>query len=720
MSRQQTELIRPVRFRDELYAEESVHGGPPDQGGEGMLHLKDLIPRLLVRWHWIALGLFLGIGIGLFQIWRAVPRYEAKATVLVRDYNVNAMGNLEAAEFDLRNMQAIETVRAQLQTYELAELVANDHEVRELKGLIPPEPKGIPFLSGSKEDTAANADRPPPEPAQLANMFQRWMAVDVRRESRLIDVRIQHPEPHVAQVLAGEFVEHYIERRSASRSEDQTGDYEYLTAESERIKKLLQEAENTLASYTAPLEAEKALAAAESNVDTLALRYRHKHPSMIEAQGRLAQAQENLRELLGRAARNSFDSDYWLQHANLTENLEDEDKLNEVRDLLIARRSVLESEISSQSTHFQTIVTKLQEKSVVKEKVEAEVSLMEAARLTQSDPVYPQTARTLATATALGLFAGLGLAFLFHFLDNKFHTVADVEGQLGLPVLAAVVDFDADEEAVKTKNEAPKKAVLTAYAPGRENWDPHMVFREESANSHRAEMFRVLRTAISLLGPADQRKITMITSALPAEGKTMIAANLAVALAQQGLRTLLIDLDLRKPATHKAFGMARDDHPGVVELLSGNAGLEHVVRTETGQHNLTLILSGTKAPNPGELLETGRIETLLKLFRQHFDHIVLDTAPLLAVPDSRLIAPLADNLALVVRAEATPRGAVKRAVQILDDFDVRPEGVVFNGYQERRSFIGKNYSYGYYKYGKYGYGKYQYGSYGSVYGADED
>ena len=94
---------------------------------------------------------------------------------------------------------------------------------------------------------------------------------------------------------------------------------------------------------------------------------------------------------------------------------------------------------------------------------------------------------------------------------------------------------------------------------------------------------------------------------------------------------------------------------------------------------------------------------------------MLDTAPLLAVPDSRIIAPLVDNLALVVRAESTPRGAVKRVLQVLESGGVTPEGLVFNGYRERRSFMGKNYSYG-----KYSYGKYQYGSYGSVYGDDEE
>jgi Mrp family chromosome partitioning ATPase len=103
---------------------------------------------------------------------------------------------------------------------------------------------------------------------------------------------------------------------------------------------------------------------------------------------------------------------------------------------------------------------------------------------------------------------------------------------------------------------------------------------------------------------------------------------------------------------------------------------------------------------------------------------VLDTAPILAVPDSRVLAPFAHNLILVVRAEATPRTAARRAIEILHGAGVTPDGVVFNGYLEKRTLMGKNYSYGYYRYGKYGYGRYGtysgYGTYGSVYGEEDE
>ena len=474
------------------------------------------------------------------------------------------------------------------------------------------------------------------------------------------------------------------------------------------------------ASYTTTLSAEGSLAKVENELALLKLKYRHKHPRMIEAMIRLNNAKESLRNFLGRAVQNTFDEEYWNNHRALTTDLEDEQNLLQVRELLIARRVVLQSQIATKTTGLNTLALNEGAKVVDEKKRGSEVTMHEVARKPVL-PTYPRKIRMILTAAALGLFAGLGLAYLFQALDNKFHTVADAESQLKIPVLASVVDLD-EETMREDQAKEGEKGTLTLCAPEREDWAPSMVFRNDGAKSHYAEMFRVLRTSISLLGPASQRKITMITSALPSEGKTLVAANLAVALAQQGQRTLLVDFDLRKPSTHKMFGVSKSAKPGMVDLLADNAGLEDVMHSTTGQENLTVILSGAKAPNPGELLETTRLEALLKTFREHFDHIVIDTAPLLAVPDSRIIAPLVDNLALVVRAESTPRGAVKRVLQVLDSAGVTPEGIIFNGFRERRSFMGKNYSYGYYRYsyGKYSYGKYQYGSYGSVYGDDEE
>lgn len=708
-----------------------------------MLHLKDLIPRLLQRWHWIVLGLGLGLAIGVYAVWRAVPQYEAQATVLVKDSQLDALGKLDATEIDLRSQAALATLKAQLTTFALCKVIAQQQEVRRFQGsLYLPDPKTIPFFSQDQEDLAK---RPAPEVGDLANMIRKWVVTSNPNGTRFITVSVTHSDPELALVLANQVVDRYMEQRKESRSGGHRDDLEYLLLKVKDVRTDLQLAENVLASYTSPLDAEKALTVAEASVDALSLVYGPKHPKMSGARGTQAQAEGRLVQGMRRAATNTLDAEYWEPYQNLVAQLavrpspgsgseapaghpiEHSEVLTKVRELLTSRRSVLETDIESLNTLYTTMVTQIEELQFktgpdgeeggsVRNGAEADVIPHEPARV--SELVSPNKPRILIQAAALGLFAGLGLAFLFQALDNKFHTAADVEAQLGLPVLAAIAEFDL--EALLKEEEKKRAKSDFAPSPRHESWSPFVVFRSEGANTHFAEMFRVLRTSVSLLGPAKERKVTLVTSALPAEGKTMVACNFAVALAQQGLRTLLIDFDLRKPSTHKMFGLEKDAQPGIVDLLAGKVGVQEVCQPHSGQENLAVILAGPKAPNPGELLIAERLQTLLEALRKHFDHIVLDSAPILAVPDSRILAPLVDNLTLVVRAEATPRGAVKRAVEVLGDADCTPEGVVFNGYQERRFMIGKNYSYGYYQYGKYGYGKSGYGAYGSVYGEEEE
>ena len=145
---------------------------------------------------------------------------------------------------------------------------------------------------------------------------------------------------------------------------------------------------------------------------------------------------------------------------------------------------------------------------------------------------------------------------------------------------------------------------------------------------------------------------------------------------------------------------------------------QEALSKETGQENLSCIFSGTRAPNPGELLNSDAVTNLLEELAKEFEVIVIDSAPLLAVPDTRLIIPKVDNFCLVVRAEQTPKRAVRKVIELLSDDGAEPAGIVINGYVEQRGILGYKYRYGYGGYGQYGKG-YGYGSYGA-YGTDDD
>ena len=284
-------------------------------------------------------------------------------------------------------------------------------------------------------------------------------------------------------------------------------------------------------------------------------------------------------------------------------------------------------------------------------------------------------------------------------------------------MLGAIADIKLNHLEVAERQYWKKNPSNKADVEGAvKKWDKRLVFRRGVSATSYAEMYRVLRASISLLGDETKRKITLFTSSLPGEGKTLTSANFAVAAAGQGRKTLLIDMDLRKPSLHKFFGLSRvQDHGGLTECLANLAPFEQVICRETGQPNLHIILAGKTAPNPGELLETGHLNELLAQACREYDVVVLDTAPILAVPDTRIIAPLAHNMCLVARSEHSPKGAVRRALQILEEDGTHLSGLIFNGFKEKRRLMGENYSYGYYKTSRYG-RAYRYG-YGGSYGA---
>ncbi|MDB4265251.1 polysaccharide biosynthesis tyrosine autokinase, partial [bacterium] len=465
-------------------------------------------------------------------------------------------------------------------------------------------------------------------------------------------------------------------------------------------KSELSQSKAKLSIYETPSRAELALVSAEQEFNTLKLRYRSKHPNFIEAERRVEQATEQLRKSLARVVANATDQEYWKKYPDIVAGLENEKGFDDLREKLIERRAQLETEIDSQSTISETLLTQVETSEINKVQNEAEVLPYEKARRSNV-PVTEGKVAQVSKSSLLGLVGGGAFALLFMFLDNKFHSVDDLERQVSLPILAAIPKMD-DKVLKKLKGGILK---------GRDAWASTLIFRREDTQTVIAESFRILRAAVSLLGPAEERKTTLVTSSLPSEGKTTVASNFACAMAQEGKKVILVDLDLRKPSVHKGFGKSKDGKKGVVDILTANAEISETLITDTGLDNLHLMLSGPKAPNPGELLDSSRLKELIAQLSEKYDHVVIDSAPVMAVADSRLLAPLVDNFIFVVRAESTPKGALGAALEILESDGRSPSGLVLNNFEQNRISGGKNYRYGYYRSGQYTYGSY---------GSDED
>jgi len=206
-----------------------------------------------------------------------------------------------------------------------------------------------------------------------------------------------------------------------------------------------------------------------------------------------------------------------------------------------------------------------------------------------------------------------------------------------------------------------------------------------------AEAVRTLRTNLQYISLDRPLQTIVVTSALPAEGKTTVAANLAVALADVGNRTIIVGADLRKPSVHQLFG--GDNSVGVTSVLTGHATLDDALQ-KTDHPNLQLLASGPVPPNPAEMLGSQAMRSLIEQLVSRADKVIFDTPPVIAVTDAPLLAPALDGTLLVVRVGYTPKEVARQAKEQLEKVNARVLGIVAN-----RIDSGRNSHYYYYYYG---------------------
>lgn len=310
----------------------------------------------------------------------------------------------------------------------------------------------------------------------------------------------------------------------------------------------------------------------------------------------------------------------------------------------------------------------------------AEVGQIEIVDLaaTPRAPIGVPMSQKILFGVLLGLFLGAGYALVVEHLDTSIRGRDDVEASLQLPGLAVIPKFDvrgagrrllpgsgagtngAGKQGGKTRRALPVSGALVTVGDVR---------------SVGAEAYRTLRTKLLFSRAVGSLKTIVITSPFTQDGKSTVAANLATTFAQHGMRTLLIDCDLRKPTQHEIFQVSRE--PGLTELLAGD-GLVAGTGRRTSVEGLSLITAGALPLDPAEVLGSPRMREVLAKLADAFDVVVLDSPPVLPVADPAILASIADGVLLVVRAGATNRRAAQLAVQQLQDVDARILGAVLN------------------------------------------
>jgi len=552
-----------------------------------------------------------------------------------------------------------------------------------------------PDFAPPKKDGSAYTD------TELVGLFGSKVNVKLRKGTRLIDVSVEDEDPKRAQQLTASMVKEFVNQSFEKNLGLTEAAADYLRQEADRLKAKLQNAEEAVEKYREDhnavsledkqniiveklkelnqkvTEAKSERLRLEADVATikkgkaktpeqlLALPSVAAVPVVISLRQELADKESKfradsqltgLRESLNQAVANagnmvlkSYDSAKETE-AKLTVALQEQEQAALELNKIAVPYNALVREVETDRALYESVLTRMKVTNVAKGIWENDIRVIETP-FVPNKPVKPAKLKILVLSLLGGCVAGCGLVVGLDMADSSIRSVNQVEEVLGLPVLTMVPR--------SKRRHLDKEAVLTAN-PG----------------SHEAEAFRSLRTALSFLGHQKDSKAVLFTSANPGEGKTYCSLNCGAALAQMGLRTLLIDADLRRPSLTRAL-LADSKTPGLSACLTGNATLMDCCRP-TATENLFILGAGERVSNPAELLAAGDLASLLKEAMLYFDRVVLDSAPINAVSDTQLIAKEIESVCLVVRARKTPRRAVIRACNLLARATHRPDAVVLN------------------------------------------
>ena len=344
----------------------------------------------------------------------------------------------------------------------------------------------------------------------------------------------------------------------------------------------------------------------------------------------------------------------------------------------------LKLELARQQELYKTMNDTLSELNFVRDYAGFSTDIIGEAE-SQEKPHWPSPVIVLALGLLGGGILGLALALAADLSDTTFVDPDDVQRTLQAPVLAHIPRF---QPLKRSKKDPP----LLIDSSIRVHHEP---------KSPAAETFRVLRTGLMVDAASKGHQVLQVTSPLPGDGKSTTSVNLAMAFAQTGKRTLLIDADLRKPRVAKLLRL--EGGPGFAETLLGTSEPDDVIQT-TANDNLFAVGAGSIPANPAELLQSDRFAQLLNIWREQFDFVIVDTPPVLAVSDAAIVSKATDNILLAVRIIKNGRKTAVRAVDILRQNGADVGAIVVNGYQTKSSSYGYTGGYDSDAYG-YGYGE---------------
>lgn len=588
-----------------------------------------------------------------------------------------------------------------------------------------------------KEEAALNdADLKEVSREKIAKIraFQAALTVEPVRNSRLVKVSFDHPDPILAARIANAVAQNFISMNLEKKFEANAYAKKFLEERIQQVKQKLEEAEKAQVAYARehkifnigseggttssqnlegfneaaakaeqdrikaealyrqmnasrpgelPLELENSLiqqlkaskAKLEADYQDKLKTFKPGYPAMQEMAGQIQELTQQISKEIA-SVRVSVKNSY--EAAKAHEDLMRE-KLNSSKSEVLDLQSrsiqfnILKREADTNRTLYEGLLQRLKEVSVAGGVGANNMIVVDKAEIPNSK-FKPNVSLNLLIALFIGLFGGVGLAFFLEHLDDTFKSGDEIERTLGLPLLGIIPEgeqIDSHVDTLKQLLEDPRSPV--------------------------AEAFRSARTALQFSTAEGTPKVLGLTSSTMSEGKSTAALCLAINYTQCGYSVLLIDADLRKPSMHKAFGI--DNKVGLTNLLTGMETMTNVVK-KTSIDNLYFIPTGFLPPNPAELLQGTRMRQLIEVAREKFDLVIFDGPPILGLADALVLGNAVDRFVLVIKAGTTQRTAVKTALKRLKMARIKPLGTILNKLGKKHVGYGYDYHYSYYAYGE--------------------
>ncbi len=712
------------------------------------------IRKILIKRKWLILaGIVVGLAFAAVYILTTIPQYEAVALI---DINTGKQSNIGISDLVQQEQGGIEGALEE-QATEIAIMQSDTVSLDVINSLDLYQKEPFAQVFARKKYTGT---LDPGQRKDILAIFKGSTKIQTKPGTELVEVHFRNQSPQVAAAVANTIVDRYTDRSLRTRYEGTTRISDWLAKQLDNLKNQVTESQDTLSKYQKQNNligvdpngngedltldnlrtANQQLAEAQADRVVKEARYRMamtrnpelllsvapsttlsqlqqqeaaltvqqaqleskfgpQWPRLKEIQSSLAQVRRDIQgEITTMQSR--FEVEY--RTAASTENLMRERLESAKQDAYQQNRSSAQYQIlrhgaDSASDLYDALQTRLKEAGITAGLNANQIDVVDHAT-TPALPVFPVKRNDAGIGLGAGLVLGLALALFAETIDDTIRTSDDAESVTGLPALAVIPHFEPAQKKVVA---APGTPAAEAERERMSRVSPDLISYTEP-QSYVSEGFRTLRSSILLSAVDREPKLLLLTSSFATEGKSTCAANLAISFARRSARVLIVDTDLRKGTLHMKFRTS--NRFGLSTLL---------VREDEGSAyenplpdlpNLTLVTRGPITVNPGEALASRSMEQLLQRWRSEYDHIILDTSPVLAVADTLSIAPQVDASFILVRSGVTRKKALLRTREQMRRVNARVQGIIVNDVDLRLE--------NYYTYSK----RYNY-SYNSTYGA---